>query len=194
MSPYQRIIKDGEIIQEGEMDTPTKFAQLTQGIDLAGKTVLDVGCNTGMMCYLAAQQGANVIGFDINRDYIKQAKELFPTLDFQCVPAEEIYGNYDIIIASAMLHYVNLEKVLAQFSRCSKQVLCDVWLHESQVPIFALTQRDIYIPSMSAFYNIASKYFETIEEKGMALSPDDSRRFIFHLSNPKSNPAKAVLI
>lgn len=195
LNPYQKIVKDGELIQSGEMDTPIKFGQLTEGVDLAGKHILDVGCNLGMMCNLANQQGATASGVDISKEYIDQAKEIFPNIHFDCQQAEGIFGNYDIIIASALLHYVkDLDEVFKVFSRCSKQVLCDVWLHTSEVPIFALTHRNIYIPSRSAFYNIVSKYFNTIEEKGKAITPDISERYIFHLSDPIPNPPKAVLL
>jgi Cdc6-like AAA superfamily ATPase len=47
---------------------------------------------------------------------------------------------------------------------------------------------------MPAFLNIASKYFKTIELKGPSLSPDDSKRFIFHLSNPTPKQPEAILI
>ena len=192
--PCQTVIKEnGEVIQ-GTMDTTAKFHLMTAGIDLKGKTVLDVGCNSGMMCSLAHQAGALVKGVDVNRDYVKQAKEYFPSLDFQCEKAEELHGNYDIILASAMLHYTDIEKVIGQFSRCAKQVICDVWLHPSEVPIFALTTRGIYIPSMSAFLRVANKYFKKVELKGPSPSPDDSNRFIFHLSNPTPIQPEAILI
>lgn len=192
--PYQTIIKDNVVIQQGDMDTTAKFNQLTQGIDLKGKTVLDVGCNEGFMCYLATQQDAITTGVDINRDYIKQARVNFPTLNFQCMKAEEITGNYDIILSSGMLHYVDLDKAFAQFARCTKQVICDVWLYESSDQVFANTHREIYIPSRSAFYNIVSKYFNSIKEIGPALSPDTSKRFIFHIANPKPIQPEAILI
>lgn len=191
--PCQTVIKDGITIK-GTMDTTAKFNLMTSGVDLKGKRVLDVGCNEGMMCQLANQQGATVLGIDINRDTIKQAKENFPFLTFECLSAEEIYGNYDIIIASAVLHYLDLDKSFSTFARCTKQVICDIWLHPSELPIFYLSHRDIYIPSKSAFLNIASKYFDCIEEKGPSLSPDNSNRFIFHLSNPKPIQPSAILI
>lgn len=195
LNPYQTLMKNGEVVRKGDMDTPAKFAQLTQGLDLKGKKVLDVGCNLGTMCRLATEQGAETLGIDINRDFIKQAKYLFSELNFRCHEAHEVYNNYDIIIASAMLHYItDLDKLFKQFSRCTKMVVCDIWLHESQVPIFALTGRGLYIPSRSAFLGIVSKYFTKVEEKGPALSPDQSKRYIFHLSDPVPNPAEAVLI
>jgi len=194
MNPYQRIIKDGVVIQEGQMDTPTKFKQLTDGVDLKGKLVLDIGCNLGMMCHLAKEAGALYAkGIDINRDYIKEAREVFPTIEFECT--KFIAGNFDIIIASAMLHYINdLDKFFKQLARCGKKVLCDVWLNDSPDNIFLLTHRDIYIPSRSAFLHIVGKHFKKIKEKGLALTPDGSKRYIFHLSKPKSTRPEAVLI
>lgn len=177
------------------MDTPTKFQRLTQDALLEHKRVLDVGCNLGMMCFLALEQGADVIGIDQNRDYIEQARFLFPDIEFRCLRAEDVFGNYDIIIASSLFHYIrDWDGVLNQFARCSKQVLCDVWLNDSPEPIFTLSHRNIYIPSKSAFYNIAGKYFKCIEEKGEQLSPDISKRYIFHLSQPTPIPVEAVLI
>lgn len=195
LNSCQRIVKDGVTIQAGDIDTVTKFGQLTQGVELRGKRVLDIGCNLGMMCSLASQQGADAMGIDINRDYIDQARGLFPGIPFTCLPAEDIYGSYDIIIASSLLHYIkDLDKVLNLFARCAKLVLCDVWLHGSPDAVFALSHREIYVPSRSAFHDIAGKYFKSIEEKGEALSPDGSKRYVFHLSQPTPVPAEAVII
>jgi len=176
------------------MDTTAKFDLMTQGVDLKDKRLLDVGCNNGMMTYLASLRGAIAEGIDINYDTVKFARSLYPSIPFRCEQAETVTGNYDIILASAMLHYVDLDKTLSQFSRCAKQVICDIWLHPSEVPIFALTSRGIYVPSMPAFLSIASKYFKTVDLKGPSPSPDDSKRFIFHLSNPNPIQPEAILI
>lgn len=192
--PCQTVIKENGEVVPGTMDTTAKFNLMTKGIDLKGKSFLDVGCNAGMMCFLAFKAGAIPKGIDIDFETIKSTRLTFPNLPFFCENAETLSGSYDIVLASAILHYVDLDKTLKQFSRCAKQVICDVWLHPSEVPIFALTTRGIYIPSMPTFLNIASKYFNTIEMKGPSLSPDDSKRFIFHLSNPIPNKPEALLI
>lgn len=195
VSTCQTVIRDGEVIRPGDMDTPAKFDQLTEGIDLKDKRILDVGCNFGTMCHIATSKGALAVGVDINRDYIEQAREFFPDLDFRCINAEGIYGNYDIIIASAMLHYVNsLDVVFKAFARCGKQVICDVWLNDRPGPVFTLSHRNIFIPSETAFKHIVSKYFKTIENKGLALTPDQSVRHIFHISDPIPNSPEAILI
>lgn len=196
LNPYQRIIKDGELIQKGDMDTPVKFAQLMTGIDLTGKRVLDVGCNLGMMCRLSLDAGAvSAKGIDINPEYIEQARGLFPEIQFECETAEGIAGEFDIIIASGMLHYLrDLDVAFRSFARCSKMVVLDIWLNDSPDAVFTLSHRNIFIPSKSAFLHIAGKYFRKIEEKGPALSPDISKRYVFHLLEPCVDKPKAVLV
>lgn len=193
---YQRIIKDNLVIQEGDTDTLTKFLHLSQGINFNNKKVLDIGCNTGMLGYLALQNGAShVTGIDTNRDVIKRAKTIFPEITFRCEQAEEIYGSYDIIIASGVLHYISdLDRLFGLFARCAKQVICDLWINQSQEPIFTSTYRNIYIPSIPAFYNITRKHFSTVEDKGPTISPDNSLRHVFHLSNPTPSTPEAILI
>ena len=195
LNRYQKIIIAGKEIQKGDMDTPLKFQQLTQGIDLKGKKVLDVGCNCGMICKLATDAGAVTTGIDINDEYISQAKSLFPYLRFETRPAQNTSGKFDIIIASACLHYMpDIDAVFKLFSQHSDMVLCDVWLNDSNDPVFTLSHRDIFIPSKTAFLHIVGKYFKTIFEKGPAITPDISKRYIFHLSEPIRSKPKALLI
>lgn len=196
LNPYQRIEIDGELIQKGEFgDTTKKFQQLVGDVSLEGKTVLDVGCNLGMMCHLATQAGAVTKGIDISPLYIKQAQSLFPDLHFECGQATDLNGHYDIIIASAMLHYVkDLDAAFSGFARCADQVLCDVWLNDSPDPVFTLSHRGIYIPSMSAFLRIVNKYFSDVKYLGPVLTPDISKRYGFQFSAPKSTRPKAVVI
>lgn len=193
---YQRVIKDGVLIQEGSMDTLVKFQQLTKDINFEGKTVLDVGCNVGYLGYLALNQGAkSVVGIDTNRDNINRAKDLFPEITFRCEDVEDIYGSYDIIIASGMLHYISdLDRLFGLFARCSKQVICDLWICESPDAIFTSTHRNIFIPSIPAFCNIARKHFSCIQDKGPTISPDNSLRHVFHLSGPTSTIPECVMI
>jgi hypothetical protein len=193
--PYQRILKDNKLTQPGEIDTLTKFTQLTQGVSFRDKTVLDIGCHLGMMCKLATDKGAVTKGIDNNLEVIKSARETFPGLSFYYGNAETISENYDIIIASAVVHYFkDLEGTFKLFARCSNLVICDIWLSDSLNTDFKQTSRGIFIPSKSAFIEIANKYFRVIRELGPALSPDNSSRFIFHLSDPIKTKPKALLI
>ena len=198
-NPYQRIDKIG---QKGHIDTSEKFRQLTDGIDLVGKRVLDIGCNLGMMCQMAHVAGAaKVLGIDERRDYIEQAKELWPALTFSCTPAHGITGTWDVIIMSAMFHYLkDPERVLNQVARCLSEdgvVTMDVWLDDtiSDPPMQFLSARGHWIPNDAGFQAMAQKFFDTVSMPIQpALSPDDSERWIYHLVEPYPTPAKAVLI
>ncbi|MBN2637127.1 MAG: class I SAM-dependent methyltransferase [Prolixibacteraceae bacterium] len=42
--------------------------------ELAGKTILDIGCATGELAFQLAESGAKVTGIDLNEDLLQQAK------------------------------------------------------------------------------------------------------------------------
>jgi SAM-dependent methyltransferase len=191
---YQRIVSIG---QNGDIDTPAKFAQLTEGIDLADKSFLDVGCNCGEMCRLAAAGGAaRTLGIDINRDYIQQARALHPGRPFTVQTAYKVGGEFDVVLASAVLHYLaDYNRFFAQMARVCKEVLTlDIWLNRRTDPCFVLTSRGLFIPNEAALRAVAEKWFGVVEKRGRALSPDASERHIFHMREPKPKPAQALLL
>jgi SAM-dependent methyltransferase len=206
MNPYQRITR-GAIRQQGHIDTQAKFKQLTADVDLTGKRVLDVGCNLGEMCRLAKEAGAaEVRGVDCEPEYIYDARKIAPGdgIVYECRSAYNIAGDWDIIIASACLHYMDIDKALAQFARCGQMVLADVTFippnHRelrdvlAAWPIFAIDSgRPLYLPNPGAFIEITHRHFNHWENHGPALSPDDSERRIIRMYEPKPSPARAVI-
>ena len=193
---YQKIIRNKEVVQKGSIDTYEKFNQLFSGVDVAKKRVLDVGCNTAEMGRIAIDRGASYYcGIDARMDFIAEAKRINPEISCRVGCAEDVAGNYDIIIASAIFHYIiDHHKFFNQMARVGQMVVMDVWLSDSKENGFFNTHRNLFIPSESAFLFIAGQYFKKIERKGQAVSPDGSKRFIYHLSEPNPKPAKAVLI
>jgi len=200
MNPYQKIVIDGEEIQPGRLDTKKKFEELTQGVDLKGKRVLDVGCNLGMMCYLAKEAGAGrIVGVDINPEYIDQARKLWPKLEFNVNSVYKLNGKYDIVIASAMMHYVaDLPRAFDSLFRVTDMVLGDFnvadELYQQEHKAFFLDYRDLWIPTKKALVDIALKYFNTVIEVGPAMAPDDSTRVYYRLEGSKAGRPKAELI
>lgn len=197
MNPYQRIIKDGSVIQQGHIDTQKKFAKLVSGISLRGKRVVDIGCNLGMMCELARQHGADVYGIDIEKEYIEDAKKLWPNICFGVEPAERLRGNWDIAILSATFHYfTEPERVLKQLARCCDLVIGDfiINIDSSKECRFTRDHRKLWIPNEAAFTTIAKEYFDNVVCIGPSPSPDDSTRFFYHLSQPKKTKAEALCI
>ena len=76
---FQHIVfPDGTEV--GNWRTEETAAILTEGIDLTGKTLLDVGCMSGAMSMLFEQRGAEVTGIEPDYHYYKQAcllREIF---------------------------------------------------------------------------------------------------------------------
>jgi len=83
-------------------------AQL-EGMDLRGKTVLDVGCGTGIISFVALQKGAaKVTGGDISNQMLEIARTKadklgydadridFRWLDAECLPFED--ASFDFVI------------------------------------------------------------------------------------------------
>ena len=196
MNKYQRIVRKGEEVQPGSIDTHAKFNQITEGIDLKGEKVVDLGCNSGEMCRLAKESGAKrVVGIDRTISFIADARKLNPNIPFVVGTEEKISGKGNIVIASAMFHYVkDHDKFFKQIAKCSKLLIMDVWLSDKEGNLFERSHRGLYIPTREAFESIASKYFGKIELKEDSISPDKSKRFVYHLSKPRKIKSKAILL
>jgi SAM-dependent methyltransferase len=191
INSYQRIVRGDKLLSPGSIDTHLKFFDMTRDIDFKGKSVIDVGCNTGEMCRLAKDAGASEVrGIDIDLGYIVQARELNPDIPFDVCDVRKARGHFDIAIASAMLHYVdNLDKTLGHLARIADTVLCDVWIKypfdPSMEPAMLLDlDRDLMVPNRTMWFYFARKHFLQVESKGVALSPDNSHRQYFRLSFP----------
>lgn len=199
MNPYQRIIREGVVLQPGSVDTYRVFTDLTTGLDLHGKTVIDVGCNLGEMCRLAASHGASVLGVDCNPDYIRDAIRLNPNLPFWVATGERVFGNYDIAIAiaSSVFQYVGDQTTfLQQMARISRTLVMSLWTTETDpAPVMTWsTTRRLWVPSTSAFTSTASRFWGQIEWVGSTASPDGTPRRVVRLSLPTAAPAKAIIL
>lgn len=85
-----------------------------QGLGLAGRKVLDVGCGGGLLTEGMAKAGAEVTGIDMSPDALSVARlhaldsEL--TVDYQQTTAEEFAvahkGQFDIVTCLEMLEHV----------------------------------------------------------------------------------------
>jgi len=190
---YQRIVRNGLVIQDGDIDTQAKFAQFK--LDVKDKKVIDLGCNLGEMCRLAKDQGAEVIGIDKNAQFIDQARVLNPDIPFLVGDDRTIFGHNDIVLASAMFHYVrDHERFFKNIARCTKLLAMDVWVSGRADDTFIRSHRGSYIPSRLAFETIAERYFAKVRMLGKAISPDKSDRLLYWLSKPKAPKPKAILI
>lgn len=71
----------------GMSDSRRKWERLQVPKDLTGSTVLDIGCNEGLLTsWLAGRNAAKVIGIDVDKPRIEYARLNYsaPTISFHC--------------------------------------------------------------------------------------------------------------
>lgn len=107
---YQTIDLGGGLWTPGRYDSRQRLADLDLPTELAGRSVLDVGCNSGMYCFECKRRNAGrVVGIDLNRRRLAQARALNRYLDldvgFHEMPlarAREL-GSFDLVFCFAVV-------------------------------------------------------------------------------------------
>lgn len=111
---------DGEL--KGKRDTEYRIKQLgLDKIDFKNKTVLDIGCNLGVLSDYCAGSGAKVLGVDTRG--LKELAQLYkiykyPLLDTEFQKADlsktdlRKFGKFDIVLDLAMVHVLGYPKSL----------------------------------------------------------------------------------
>ncbi|UCC20463.1 MAG: class I SAM-dependent methyltransferase [Promethearchaeota archaeon] len=81
--------------------------------NVKGKKVLDVGCGRGRLSFYLAQNGANVVGIDLSKNFIdfcnKKLKKSNLQIDFKVMNAQipDFEDNmFDIIVGSRIIHHL----------------------------------------------------------------------------------------
>jgi len=93
---------------------PVRLAYIQRRADLAGKRVVDIGCGGGILSETMAQQGADVVGIDLNSaglDVARQhAAERKVKVDYQEISAEALAeqqpDQFDVVTCLEMLEHV----------------------------------------------------------------------------------------
>lgn len=119
---------------KGEMGTlhtinPLRTKFITDGLDLAGRKVLDVGCGGGILTEALARCGAQAIGIDLSNDSIEAAKaharQQGLNIEYRYENIEETAskhaGEFDAITCMEMLEHVpEPNKIIDACSRLLK--------------------------------------------------------------------------
>lgn len=110
---YQTIPLGDGLATPGKTASEERLRRLPP-LDFAGRSVLDVGCNSGMYCFEAARRGAaRVVGVDVARHRLDQARTLAAILglevDFRDMDlgAARSLGEFDIVFCFAVLTEVS---------------------------------------------------------------------------------------
>lgn len=75
---------------------------------LQGEQILDLGCGTGHLTAKISEAGAIVQGIDLSENMIKEAKSLYPSIDFRVENAEnfQLSEPVDAVFSNAALHWI----------------------------------------------------------------------------------------
>jgi len=98
-------------------DTKREFLDFLSAREF--KNVLDLGCNKGYLSKRFALQGARVIGVD------KRLHEIdIPNFYFKQMNLKNFsFGNYNLVIASLIFHYLKKEEALNLINKIKKSTL-----------------------------------------------------------------------
>ncbi len=110
---YQTIPIRDEIVTPGTVDAKKRMELINLSDDLAGKSVLDVGCNSGLLCFECKKRNAGrVIGVDTQHNRLNQARTLAEImgldvefLDLDLFNSNHL-GSFDIVFCIAVLSEV----------------------------------------------------------------------------------------
>ncbi len=137
---------------------------------LQGKTVLDLGCGYGWHCMYAAEQGAaRVLGLDLSRKMIEEAKRRNEGagIEYRVCGIEDYEypeSSWDCVVSNLALHYIeDIEMIFRKVYRTLKAG--GTFLFNIEHPVFTagVGQDWIYTEAGSPRYWPVDDYFITGE-------------------------------
>lgn len=170
-----------------------KMPRSTEGLSAAGewhqlknffpslqeKTVLDLGCGYGWHCKFAAEQGAiQVLGIDLSRKMIKEAKIRNRSNQIQyrvCGIEEYEYPEnmWDCVVSNLALHYIeNIEMVFRKVYRTLKPQGTFIFNIEHPAFTAGVGQDWIYSEAQTPLYWPIDDYFKPGERSTHFLGCD----------------------
>jgi len=136
---YQRIIIEDAAGKRLETPGAHQCLGVIRALDrhgfpagMAGKTVLDIGCNAGFYSTVAKLRGASsVVGLDSQEHYIAQAlliKQILGTdIDFRIADGHTLEGNvgpFDIVINTGIIYHLqNPMDFLAKMAKITREFM-----------------------------------------------------------------------
>lgn len=166
--------------------------------DLAGRRVLDAGCNTGYFCGWAAFQGASFVrGIDTDSRFIRQAKDWFPECSFVAMSWDKLADNerYDCILCLSAIHYADdqerlIERLMRRLAPGGLLVL-EIGVAPGADAVMTPVARDIspgvrdlrYFPTRNKLREMFAPY--ACKEIGLSIpqAGDPVPRYVFHLQH-----------
>ncbi|MCK4404183.1 MAG: class I SAM-dependent methyltransferase [candidate division Zixibacteria bacterium] len=112
------------------------------------KKVLEFGCGSGSYAFFLTRRGAKVMGIDISRVAIEQAKarackEKMKDIEFLVMDAEEMQfedDSFDMVYGTGILHHLRLHKALRELARVlnpeGKAIFIEPMAHNPAINLF----------------------------------------------------------
>lgn len=112
---YERIYKGGEKKHYtkfllGKRKLPEDIHEVLAEVNWPGKSVLEVGCGTGLLSYMIAKRGAKkVVGIDFAKSAIQLARKKYrhPHLKYYCEDIKNYRGIYNVIVFMGTLEHMD---------------------------------------------------------------------------------------
>lgn len=136
--------------------------------DIKNKTIIDIGCGSGRLCYLLSKEGASkVLGVDYSQQMIEIAKdfvvkkEVQDKIELRCIDflsKFETDSKFDISVALGVFDYlknpkefllkmklISNEKVIASYPAkyAFQAPIRKVWLYSRKCPVFFYTESQL---------------------------------------------------
>lgn len=107
-----RIVLDpGRAFGSGHHDTTLGCLEALAALDLAGRSVLDVGTGTGVLAIAAVRRGASrVVGVDVDPDAVEVAAANAAAndvaLDLEVGSVDAAPGRFEVVVANVLTHTI----------------------------------------------------------------------------------------
>jgi len=166
------------------------LAEILQGMDLKDKDVLDVGCGSGQVSFLAAGRSRSVTGLDISENMIRICRENQEKLGIEgnvqfrvCDCFNEPLPSADVVLCIAVIEYYrDMPGFIRKLCGSAREtlILCDVkrvwwraWLRKT----LSLAK------GFQVYYHDAGRIKEEAGKAGMRCKMDKTmhsfRTFVF---------------
>ncbi len=131
-------IKDRSICADGIRDLDSRKNILESLVFKKGERVLDVGCNTGILCHYLHDRGCDVTGLEIDPSMVIAAGIIARItkrdINFICqdIDSSELPGHFDTIMLFSVLHHTrNVKDNARKVAKSCNRIIIECRLNES---------------------------------------------------------------
>jgi SAM-dependent methyltransferase len=175
-----------------------KLQRLSLPEDMSGLRVLDLGCNEGFFCAIAAERGAErVLGLDYVETNIAFARANYthPNIEFRHQSWHKFPDEqFDLVIWTSAMHYdPNHRAAFANISNHlsgSGLLALECGVINSAVPEMRVIKRHsdtLFYPTFSLLEAQLTNYFDYRQlDRGQIAIGDPVPRYVFHCHKPRA--------